>query len=434
MQLNKTKNLKGLLTTATCALLGTASVNVAQANDIQSNVDEWQFDTALMYYGESDRITAVEGIFAGQKTFANDQVLNLKLTIDALTGSSANGAVAQPNIQTFTRPSGNGSYDINPKDTPLDDTFRDTRLQLTGSWSQPLSENYTWSIAGNASKEYDYLSLAVSSNLARDFNKKNTTVSAGFSYAFDKIEPEGGIPKPFAEMAIGDIETSDFEQAFNSTRIGADDDKTTLDLLLGVTQIISRRMITQFNYSYSKVDGYMSDPFKVLTAVDSNGFAQRYVYENRPDTRTKHAFYGQVKYHFNKAILDTSYRFMTDDWEIDSHTSDTHFYIPLTGGHYIEPHIRLYQQSAAEFYRPFLMNDNTLPTFASADYRIGEMDAYTIGIKYGMPIGSGDSLSFRLEYYKQSPKSDGTPAVGVLKDLELYEEVDAIIAQITYSF
>lgn len=429
MQLKTKQDLKGLLTTATCALLGTGSVNAEQTSD-----DEWKIDTAIMYYDESDRVTAVEGIFAGQKTFGNDEVLNLKLTLDSLTGASANGAVAQPFIQTFTRPSGNGTYDIDPEETPLDDTFKDTRLQLTGQWTQPIIEQYTWSVGGNVSKEYDYLSLAINSNLARDFNKKNTTISAGFSFAYDEIEPEGGIPKPLAEMVIGDTDSPKFENNFDDTRIGSDDDKTTIDLLIGVTQVINRRMITQFNYSYSNVDGYLTDPFKVISVVNEQGYAQSYLYENRPDSRTKHAFYGQAKYHFDAVIVDASYRFMTDDWEIDSHTIDSRFTIPLSSGHFIEPHVRFYTQSAAEFYDPFLVEGEALPKYASADYRIGEMDAYTIGLKYGMPLSNGESLSFRLEYYNQSPESDGTKAIGILKDLELYEEVDAIIAQITYSF
>ncbi|MDG1752737.1 MAG: DUF3570 domain-containing protein, partial [Thalassotalea sp.] len=320
------------------------------------------------------------------------------------------------------------------KDTPLDYTFKDTRLQLTGNWTQPLWDDYTWSVGGNLSKEYDYLSLAINSNLARNFNKKNTTLSAGLSYAFDSIEPEGGTPKPLAEMVIGESGSPDFDQAFDDTRIGGDDDKDTLDLLVGVTQVINRRMVTQFNYSYSTVNGYLTDPFKILSVVDNEGYSQRYIYENRPDNRTKHVFFGQVKYHFDSAILDTSYRFMTDDWKIDSHTIDTRIYIPLSSGHYIEPHVRFYTQSAAEFYQPFILESEALPEYASADYRIGEMDAYTLGIKYGMPMSNGNALSFRLEYYRQSPKSDGTTTVGVLNDIELYEEVDAIIAQITYSF
>jgi Protein of unknown function (DUF3570) len=431
MQL-ETKNLKALLTTATCALLSIHSP--AQATETISSDDEWQFDTALMYYGESDRVTAVEGIIAGQKLYGNDEVLNLKLTLDSLTGASANGAVAQPEIQTFTRPSGNGQYTTKPGDTPLDDTFKDTRVQFTGQWTQPISEDYTWSIGGNVSKEYDYLSLSVNSNLARDFNNKNTTLSAGFAFAFDIIEPEGGIPKPLSTMVIGEKDTPEFDDAFDATRIGSDEDKTTVDLLFGVTQVINRRMIVQLNYSYSDADGYMTDPFKIVSVVNNEGYAQKYLYEHRPDTRTKHAVYGQAKYHFEQSIMDISYRYMTDDWSIDSHTVDLHYTFLLNDGHYIEPHFRYYTQSAAEFYQPFLIENQPLPKYVSADYRIGEMDAYTLGIKYNMPINNGDNLAFRLEYYKQSPTSDGTKAIGVLKDQELYEEVDAIIAQITYSF
>jgi hypothetical protein len=427
MQLKQTKpNLKALLTTASCALLG----GTAQAETDES----WQFDTAIMQYAEVDRVMATEAIIAGQKTFNNDQVLNLKLTIDALTGASPNGATAQPTPQTFTRPSGNGQYVVDAGETPLDDTFKDTRVQLTGQWTQPLWQDYTVSAGGNFSKEYDYMSASVNGNIARDFNKKNTTLSMGMAYAYDVIEPEGGIPKPFSSMVVGNSDDPDFDDEFNQTRIGSDDSKSTIDLLFGVTQVINRKMIMQLNYSYSTVSGYLTDPFKVLSSVNEKGEAQEYLYEHRPDERTKHAFFGQTKYHFDNGILDASYRFMTDDWKIDSHTIDVRYLIPFENGHFIEPHLRLYTQSAAEFYQPFLEQVNVLPEYASADYRIGELDTYTVGIKYGMPMGNGNNLAFRLEYYHQTPKSNGTQAIGVLKEVELYEQVDAIIAQVTYSF
>jgi hypothetical protein len=427
MQLKQTKpNLKALLTTASCALLG----GTAQAETDES----WQFDTAIMQYAEVDRVMATEAIIAGQKTFNNDQVLNLKLTIDALTGASPNGATAQPTPQTFTRPSGNGQYVVDAGETPLDDTFKDTRVQLTGQWTQPLWQDYTVSAGGNFSKEYDYMSASVNGNIARDFNKKNTTLSMGMAYAYDVIEPEGGIPKPFSSMVVGNSDDPDFDDEFNLTRIGSDDSKSTIDLLFGVTQVINRKMIMQLNYSYSTVSGYLTDPFKVLSSVNEKGEAQEYLYEHRPDERTKHAFFGQTKYHFDNGILDASYRFMTDDWKIDSHTIDVRYLIPFENGHFIEPHLRLYTQSAAEFYQPFLEQVNVLPEYASADYRIGELDTYTVGIKYGMPMGNGNNLAFRLEYYHQTPKSNGTQAIGVLKEVELYEQVDAIIAQVTYSF
>jgi hypothetical protein len=420
MQLTQSTKLKSLLTTATCALLGT------NANAQTNELSNWQFDTALMVYSEAERVTAAEAIIAGTRTYKDDQILNLKLTIDSLTGASANGAVAQPNVQTFTRPSGKGQYQIDANTTPLDDTFKDTRVQLTGQWTQPLENNYTWSVGGNFSKEYDYMSLSANSNIAKDFNQKNTTLSAGIALAIDQIKPIGGLPKPFTNMV--------FTTEPKKETLASSDNKTTVDFLFGVTQVINRRMLVQMNYSYSQSDGYLTDPFKMLSIVNTDGLAEEYRYENRPDKRTKHAFYVQSKYHLTDSIIDASYRFMTDDWGINSHTLDLHYRINLPSAHYIEPHIRLYTQTAADFYQPFLQENSAIPEFASADYRIGEMDTYTVGVKYGMPLASGEKLAFRLEYYNQTPKNSGFTQPGVLADQQLYESIDAIIAQVSYSF
>ena len=446
MQLNKKKmpiNMKAALTIATSALLGTVPTAVNAADEVSNSAkaqqeSTWDFDTAFLYYSESDRVSAAEAIIAATKTFENDEVLNLKLTIDALTGASANGATAQPNVQTFTRPSGKGSYQTQANETPLDDTFKDTRVQLNAQWTQPLAENYTGSAGVHISKEYDYLSLGVNGNLAYDFNQKNSTVSLGLSYFQDTFEPEGGIPVAFASMPVAfgdnDAENSNVKADFNNTRRIDSDDKTTADIMIGFTQVINRRMLTQFNYSYSKVDGYLNDPFKILSVVDNKGIAQDYRYENRPDSRVKQSVFAQTKYHFDKNIIDVSYRYMWDDWEIDSHTIDSRLRIPLSSNSYIEPHLRFYQQTAADFYQPFLAQENATPEFASADYRIGEMSAYTVGLKYGMKLSDGNDLSFRLEYYRQDPKNAGHQAPGALADVDLYESVDAVLVQVSYSF
>ena len=424
MQLTPKKNINisQLLTVATCTLLGTSAQAVEEKKD-------WTFDTALMYYGETDRVQAAELIVAGTKVFKDDQVLNVKLTVDSLTGASANGAVAQPEVQTFTRPSGKGSFDTPAKETPLDDTFHDTRVQLNAQWTQPLAENYTLSGGLHLSKEYDYLSLGLNGNVARYFNQKNTTISAGFAYSSDTISPEGDIPIAFSEMLPPISDDSD-----RANRSGTKDDKTTIDLLFGVTQVINRQAIMQFNYSYSQVDGYLTDPFKVVSVVDSNGMSEKQLYENRPDKRVKNSIFWQTKYHFlSNSIIDFSYRYFWDDWEIKSHTIDTRYRIPL-GDHYIEPHIRYYTQEAAEFYQPFLLSNNPLPSYVSADYRVGEITGITLGVKYGIPMKDNTELSFRLELFQQSSKNTGVEQPGVLSELDLYPSVNAIVAQVTYSF
>lgn len=430
------KNLKAALSIATSALLGNGVVasGAAQAQE----VDEWQIDSAFLLYSEVDRVSAGEVIIAGTKNFANDEILNLKFTIDALTGASANGAVAQPNAQTFTRPSGNGQYVTPAGETPLDDTFKDTRVQLNGQWTQPLSENITGSAGGHLSKEYDYLSLGVNGNLAFDFNKKNSTISMGLGYFYDTFTPEGGIPKPFSSMLVGDASAPGWDTEFAKTRLGDSEDKTTTDILVGFTQVINRRMITAFNYSYSMVDGYLTDPFKVVSVLNSTGIAQDYIYENRPDSREKQSTFAQTKYHFDDSLLNTvadiSYRYMWDDWGISSHTIDSRFNIPIGRASYVEPHIRFYQQGAADFYQPYIIEEQLSSGFVSADYRIGEMSAVTVGAKYGMALNGGNALSFRLEYYRQMPTNAGFTEPDAIQGQDVYPVVEAIIAQVSYSF
>ena len=44
--------------------------------------------------------------------------------------------------------------------------------------------------------------------------------------------------------------------------------RTSTDLLVGVTQILSRRSLVELSYSYGKSDGYLTEPYKLLSVVD----------------------------------------------------------------------------------------------------------------------------------------------------------------------
>jgi len=146
----------------------------------------------------------------------------------------------------------------------------------------------------------------------------------------------------------------------------------------------------------------------------------------------------QAKYHFDdhlfNTVVDVSYRYMWDDWDINSHTIDSRFNIPFGRASYLEPHIRYYQQSAADFFQPFIIEKQTPVSYVSADYRIGEMTAVTIGAKYGLVLNGGNELSFRLEYYRQMPTNAGFTEPETLNGLDIYPVVEAVIAQVSYSF
>ncbi|PSW06619.1 DUF3570 domain-containing protein [Photobacterium lipolyticum] len=432
MQLNKRGKISGALAVASQVLLNPT----VQAKE-EITAAEWDYDTAIMYYGEDDsRVSALEGMVGATRTNGDDQTLSLKLTVDSLTGASPTGAVPQNEAQTFTRPSGNGSYTVAPGDTPLDDTFKDTRVQLNASWASPINRDWDWSTGVHISKEYDYLSLGANIGFSRSLNQNNTVLTMGLGGYFDTIEPEGGIPEPLTAMVLRDNFTSEaaYREAFNATRGESSDTKTTTELNVGISQVINRWLITSLNYSFAQVDGYLTDPFKLISVVDDDGVAQQNLYENRPDSRTKHALFWQTKAYLNGQVLDIGYRYMFDDWEIQSHTIDFRYNYQFGSGHYLEPHLRFYRQSEADFYAPFLMEGQSVPTYASADYRLGKMNTYTVGLKYGMLLNNSQEVSVRLEYYMQQPEDAGFSAPGQLSGLDLYPDVQAVILQLNYHF
>ena len=133
-------------------------------------------------------------------------------------------------------------------------------------------------------------------------------------------------------------------------------------------------------------------------------------------------------------VLDASYRYMTDDWEIDSHTLDLRYRWPIGDSSYVEPHLRFYTQTHADFYRTSLASDVAIPSYASADYRLGEFDAITVGLKYGWETASGNEMSARLEFYSADGSVPGNLLIGNQQADELYPDLDAIIAQFSYRF
>lgn len=423
------------LAAATCALLGTTPSSPVQAQE----EPDWTFDTALLYYGEdNDRVQDISINILGVKSFVDDRILSLSLGIDSLTGATPIGSIPFSSPQTFTSPSGGQVRTVPANETPLDDSFLDTRVAISANWQQPIGRLNTISAGFSASKEYDYLHLGANMKLSRDFNKRNTTASLALAVAADEWDPVGGAPDPLSLMLdVGDL----------SNR-GGKKDKDIFDVVAGVSQVINKDLLVQLNYSFSNASGYLSDPYKIVAMVDPqsgdliartptpgvDGPSHEYRFETRPDDRTKHSVFAQAKYNMSGRVLDLSYRYMTDDWEIDSHTIDLRYRWPIGERRYIEPHVRFYTQTHADFYRPSLADNVTLPAFASSDYRLGEFDAMTFGLKYGWETSSGKQLSARLEYYTTDGATPGNLVIGNQQAGELYPDLSAIIAQFSYRF
>ena len=419
MQL-KQKKIVGLLSAATCSLLCTS---------VQAEEGDWDVDSAILFYAEdNDRVQAIEPVISGRKDLGDEEAVSFKLVIDSLTGASATGAVPSTQVQTFTTASGNGTYQVAPNETPLDPEFKDTRVAFSMNWEKPIDRNNRRNYGFNVSKEYDFTSISANGLWQHDANQKNTTYSYGANLEFDQVNPVGGVPDPLTSMN-------------DQNKGSSSDSRNIIDLLFGVTQVIDRSSLFQINLSLSEANGYMTDPYKLVSVVDGisgEPLAPELggqLFENRPDSRSRQSLYGKYKKTLgNDDVFTASYRYMTDDWGIDSNTFDFTYRLKFKEGYFLQPRLRLYDQTAADFYTYFLVDGDAVPDQASADYRLGEMEATTVGIKFGREYNRQHSWSVRLEQYVQTGESSPSAAIGQLRNQDLYPDVTATIAQFSYSF
>jgi hypothetical protein len=157
------------------------------------------------------------------------------------------------------------------------------------------------------------------------------------------------------------------------------------------------------------------------------------VYENRPDSRQRNIIFFRTAHHLEEDVINFSYRYFWDDWDITSNTFDLKYRYELKGS-YLQPHVRYYTQDAANFYTHNLVlgadvnatTGEVSTRYASSDYRLSELETVTLGLKYGLPLGNDSEFSVRGEFITQSvtesvPSGEETP------------DLDAVILQFNYS-
>jgi hypothetical protein len=87
------------------------------------------------------------------------------------------------------------------------------------------------------------------------------------------MHPIGGAPLPGSDYTL-------FAKSGAKTKDGA-------GVLLGLTQVMTRDWLTEFNLSVDRFKGYMNDPYKIISVIDTTGNTTGYQYESRPDERTR---------------------------------------------------------------------------------------------------------------------------------------------------
>lgn len=256
-------------------------------------------------------------------------------------------------------------------------------------WSAELARQFSRvnaTVGFANSRESDYVSNGWSLNTLADFNQKNTTLLLGYAGTADDV-------KVF------------FQPDWLKKR--------SSDLIAGITQLIDPRTSITANVAYGRATGYLADPYRVVeqrTEIVPGVFLPLTYGENRPDRREKWTLFLAVN-HAVPALsgaIEASYRGYTDTFGTDAHTLEASWLQKLGDRFVLQPSVRVYQQSAADFYRIDVSGATFTPTgrpapagpFYSADYRLSAMRTYNVGMKAIWSITPWCRVDVAIERYE----------------------------------
>ncbi|HEY0940900.1 MAG TPA: DUF3570 domain-containing protein [Steroidobacter sp.] len=214
----------------------------------------------------------------------------------------------------------------------------------------------TYNLGYTNSKENDYEANTASFGLSQDLFGDLTTISMGFSRGSDKVR--------------------------NATDPSFEQDIDRRSYRVGVSQILTKSLITSFNYEVITDEGFLNNPYRSYRYRSPSGdglfILEREIY---PRTRTSNAAALNARYFLPyRAAVYGNYRFFTDTWGIRADTFELGYVHPIKQQWTLEARVRYYQQDNADFYsdlfdrvnqQNFLARDKELSTFNSVAFRVG---------------------------------------------------------------
>jgi len=351
---------RGLLSTALLSLFAARAAHAESSITVKNQ--SWQED--------NKRIRVDSQYSQIDAELSPDARLKVMGLIDTIAGATPTGEKAAPGAPV---PVSQMEDERKAWDTNL--SYQLPRINVT--------------VGYGVSRESDYVSNGTSVNTVTDFNQKNTTLLLGWGHTDDRI----------------------MERFWARDRA-----KTGDDFVAGLTQLLSPHTSVTLNLSYGHVDGFLSDPYKIVstTRLDLDPGTYYTPPENRPRVKDKGSLFLGLLRDFSdqNAALDASYRYYSDSFGIDAHTVELKW-IQRAGTHFVfEPLIRYHLQSAADFYYYDLDRagvttsyDPTFETgtgkgpFYSSDYRLSHLETLHVGLKASWIINPHFTVDASLERY-----------------------------------
>lgn len=313
------------------------------------------------------------------------------LTIDA--GVSAYTSASSSNVGPFD---GNSAAD--PFVASSGASSADTWANFTTSYSHTSDDrNQIWSALASVSAEYDYFSIGFGGSFTKLFNERNTELSIKGSVYLDSwtaiyptelrsFAPTGnGLANGFFldNTITGNVDYSPIFTPFEN------ENRNSYNLGFGFSQILHKNVQSFLSLDLVQQQGLLSTPFQRVYFADvADSFIENFqladAVEQLPDSRFKIALGGRLHWYLSdRFVLRTFYRYYSDNWGLNSHTANIELPIKLTDKFTVYPSFRYYQQTAANYFRPY---ETALSTeeFYTSDFDLSKYVAnqFGMGVSY----------------------------------------------------
>jgi len=224
-------------------------------------------------------------------------------------------------------------------------------------------------------------------SLGIDYLRGNTTMRVNYISSTESDFDSTTYAFSVSQDMFGDLTTLTLGYAYGEDVVGRSDDLTfSRDnrrqiYSIGVTQILTRNLITALNFETATDEGFLNNPYRSVRYFDPNvasGFS--FEPELYPATRTSNAVGVRARYFLPyRAAVELEYRFFTDTWDILGNTVAL-TYIHPWGPFTFTVKGRYHDQTSAHFYRD-LFPRSQATNFRGRDKELSELTSYSLKLK-----------------------------------------------------
>ncbi len=318
--------------------------------------------------------------------------------------------------------------------------------------SVSVSANYYVDMVSSASIDVittasPYTEERTQYSLSADYLRGNTIMSFGVTDSTESDFDASTYNLSIAQDMFGDLTTLTLSYAYGDDTVRRSDDpnffrdNTRQHYGVGVTQILTRNMISALNFEVITDEGFLNNPYRSVRYLDpSNPIGYSFEAELYPRTRTSTAIGIRAKYYLPyRAALEAQYRFFTDTWDIQGHTASIAYTHPWRDFIFTAKY-RWHDQTGAHFFRD-VFSRSEATNFRGRDKELSPLTSQTLKFSAayeffsnGMGFLDKGTVNFSYDHLMVDYNEFRDMSTGAVLGSEPLYHLDANVFQLFVSF